>query len=39
MTEISYITQNGQQVNLKDAAGREMLAAKQNKLKAIKVED
>ena len=36
MTEISYITQNGQQVNLKDAAGREMLATKQPKLKAGK---
>lgn len=34
MTEISYITQNGQQINLKDATGREMLATKQNKLKA-----
>lgn len=34
MTEISYITQNGQQINLKDAAGRELLATKQNKLKA-----
>jgi hypothetical protein len=36
MTEISYITQNGEQINLKDAAGREMLAAKQSKLKAGK---
>jgi len=36
MTEISYIIQNGQQINLKDAAGREMLAAKQTKLKAGK---
>lgn len=34
MTEISFITQNGEQINLKDAAGREMLATKQNKLKA-----
>jgi uncharacterized protein YegP (UPF0339 family) len=34
MTEISYITQNGQQVNLKDANGRALLAEKQNKLKA-----
>lgn len=34
MTEISYITQNGEQINLKDATGREMLATKQNKLKA-----
>jgi hypothetical protein len=36
MTEISYITQNGEQINLKDAAGREMLAQKQPKLKAGK---
>lgn len=36
MTEISYITQNGQQVNLKDANGRALLAEKQNKLKAGK---
>lgn len=34
MTEISYITQNGEQVNLKDAKGRELLAEKQVKLKA-----
>lgn len=34
MTEISYIMQNGQQVNLKDATGRELLATKQTKLKA-----
>lgn len=34
MTEISYITQNGQQVYLKDATGRELLAQKQVKLKA-----
>ena len=34
MTEISYITQNGEQINLKDATGREMLTTKQNKLKA-----
>jgi hypothetical protein len=36
MTEISYIIQNGQQVNLKDANGRALLAEKQNKLKAGK---
>lgn len=36
MTEISYIVQNGQQVNLKDAKGRELLATKQNKLTAGK---
>lgn len=36
MTEISYITQNGQQVNLKDTKGRALLAEKQNKLKAGK---
>lgn len=36
MTEISYITQNGQQVNLKDAKGRALLAEKQNKLRAGK---
>lgn len=34
MAEISYIEQNGQQVNLKDAKGRELLATKQNKLTA-----
>ena len=34
MTEISYITQNGEQINLKDAKGRELLEAKQSKLKA-----
>lgn len=32
MAEISYIMQNGQQVNLKDAKGRELLAEKQVKL-------
>lgn len=32
MAEISYIEQNGQQVNLKDAKGRELLETKQNKL-------
>lgn len=37
MTEISYITQNGQQVNLKDTKGRALLAEKQNKFKAGKV--
>ena len=36
MAEISYIEQNGQQVNLKDAKGRELLATKQNKLTAGK---
>lgn len=36
MTEISFITQNGEQINLKDAKGREMLAEKQKKLKAGK---
>ena len=36
MTEISYITQNGQQVNLKDTKGRALLAEKQNKFKAGK---
>ena len=34
MAEISYIEQNGQQVNLKDAKGRELLETKQNKLTA-----
>lgn len=34
MAEISYIMQNGQQVNLKDAKGRDLLAEKQIKLKA-----
>ena len=34
MTEISYITQNGEQINLKDAKGRELLETKQPKLKA-----
>lgn len=34
MTEISYITQNGEQINLKDAKGRELLETKQLKLKA-----
>lgn len=34
MAEISYIEQNGQQVNFKDAKGRELLATKQNKLTA-----
>ena len=34
MTEISYIIQDGEQVNLKDAKGRELLAEKQVKLKA-----
>jgi hypothetical protein len=33
MTEISYITQNGEKLYLKDAAGREMLTDKQIKLK------
>lgn len=32
MAEISYIIQNGEQVNLKDAKGRELLAEKQVKL-------
>ena len=32
MAEISYIIQNGQQVDLKDAKGRELLAEKQVKL-------
>ena len=32
MAEISYIEQNGQQVNLKDAKGRELLETKQKKL-------
>lgn len=32
MTEISYIEQNGEQINLKDAKGRELLETKQNKL-------
>ena len=36
MTEISFITQNGEQINLKDAKGREMLAEKQKKLIAGK---
>ena len=36
MTEISFITQNGEQINLKDAKGRELLAEKQKKLKAGK---
>lgn len=36
MTEISYITQNGQKIYFKDAAGREILAEKQPKLKAGK---
>lgn len=34
MAEISYIMQNGEQVNLKDAKGRDLLAEKQIKLKA-----
>lgn len=34
MTEISYIIQDGEQINLKDAKGRELLAEKQVKLKA-----
>ena len=34
MAEISYIMQNGEQVNLKDAKGRNLLAEKQIKLKA-----
>lgn len=34
MAEISYIIQNGEQVNLKDAKGRDLLAEKQIKLKA-----
>ena len=34
MAEISYIMQNGEQVNLKDAKGRGLLAEKQIKLKA-----
>lgn len=34
MAEISYIMQNGEQINLKDAKGRELLAEKQVKLKA-----
>jgi hypothetical protein len=29
MTEISFITQNGQQLYLKDATGRALLAEKQ----------
>ena len=33
MTEIYYITQNGEKVYLKDATGRELLASKQTKLK------
>lgn len=36
MTEISFITQNGEQINLKDAKGRELLAEKQKKLIAGK---
>jgi hypothetical protein len=36
MTEISYIEQNGEQINLKDAKGRELLAEKQKKLIAGK---
>lgn len=34
MAELSYIIQNGNQINLKDAAAREMLNNKQNKLTA-----
>lgn len=34
MIEISYLTQNGEKIYLKDAAGRESLNQKQNKLKA-----
>lgn len=36
MAEISFITQNGQQLYLKDATGRALLAEKQKKLKAGK---
>jgi hypothetical protein len=32
MTEISYIEQNGEKINIKDAKGRELLETKQNKL-------
>lgn len=36
MTEIGYIIQDGEQINLKDAKGRELLETKQPKLKAGK---
>lgn len=42
MADISTITQKGQTYNLKDATGRELLAAKQDKLtagKGIKIEN